>query len=58
MVYQSRAGTTSETELDALAAIYRFVLFESKAGKRITEQVPAATAIEVPKQEEEAVMTR
>jgi hypothetical protein len=57
IVYQSRAGTTPGIELDALAGIFRYVLFESKAGKRITEQVPQATTIEVPKQGKETAMT-
>jgi len=58
ITYTPRPDVTLETELGVLVAIYRFVLFESKAGKSITEHVPQATTIEGPKQGKEADMTR
>jgi hypothetical protein len=58
ITYSQHPDATPEAEPAVLAAIYRFVLFESKAGKRITERVPQATTIEVPKQGKEADMTR
>ena len=58
ITYSQRPDATPEAEPAVLAAIYRFVLFESKAGKSLTEQVPQGTTIEVPKQGKEADMTR
>jgi hypothetical protein len=37
IVYTPRPDATSETEISALAVVYRFVLFESNASKKTTE---------------------
>ena len=41
IIYTQRADTTAETELNALARVYRLVLFESSARKQAAEQAPS-----------------
>jgi hypothetical protein len=41
IIYTKRADTTAETELNALARVYRLVLFESSARKQAAEQAPS-----------------
>jgi hypothetical protein len=40
IIYTQRADTTAETDLNALARVYRLILFESSARKKAAEQVP------------------
>ena len=59
IIYTPRPDATPEAELDALAAIYCFVLTQSGASKRVTEQAlspTAATTTEGYKQGKEASM--
>jgi hypothetical protein len=41
IIYTQRADTLAETELNALARVYRLVLFESSARKQAAEQAPS-----------------
>lgn len=44
IIYTPRPDATPEAELDALAAIYCFVLTQSGASKEVTEQALSPTA--------------
>jgi hypothetical protein len=44
ITYTPRPDVTSEAELGVLVAIYRFVLTESEASKKIAEQALSPTA--------------
>jgi hypothetical protein len=60
ITYTSRPDVTSEAELDVLVAIYRFVLTESDASKKIAEQAlspTATTTTEACKDGKEVAMT-
>ena len=60
ITYTPRPDVTSEAELDVLVAIYRFVLTESDASKKITEQAlspTATTTTEACKEGKEVAMT-
>jgi hypothetical protein len=60
ITYTSRPDVTSEAELDVLVAIYRFVLTESDASKKIAEQAlspTATTTTEACKEGKEVAMT-
>jgi hypothetical protein len=37
-IYQPRADTTAEAERDALANVFRFILFESSADKKVAAE--------------------
>jgi len=60
ITYTPRPDVTSEAELDVLLAIYRFVLTESEASKKIAEQAlspTATTTTEACKEGKEVAMT-
>ena len=60
ITYAPRPDVTSEAELDVLVAIYRFVLTESDASKKIAEQAlspTATTTTEACKEGKEVAMT-
>jgi hypothetical protein len=60
ITYTSLPDVTSEAELDVLVAIYRFVLTESDASKKIAEQAlspTATTTTEACKDGKEVAMT-
>ena len=44
VTYSPRADTSLEPEISALAAVYRFVLFESEASKKTAERAPTVDA--------------
>jgi hypothetical protein len=60
ITYTPRPDVTSEAELGVLVAIYRFVLTESEASKKIAEQAlnpTATTTTEACKEGKEIAMT-
>jgi len=60
ITYTPRPDVTSEAELGVLVAIYRFVLTESEASKKIAEQAQSPTATtttEACKEGKEVAMT-
>jgi hypothetical protein len=52
IVYISRPGVRPEDELTTLAAVYRFICFESSVSMKAAEQAPKFGAAEVRHKEE------
>jgi hypothetical protein len=51
IIYRSRADATPEAELDALAAVYKFVLFDSQARKGDQHDLTNSSTAEMTKNE-------